>query len=228
MQGVIAARILPDNDARKYFAVHGMPIRPGLASVLLAARVPPSRFDRAPELAYFRPWFKRHARSTYVRYLSTHPDASISEPLQGLDQIIAPARSLPLGLNYFRPRGFQTVLPAPLVAVLYPQNAWVILLLMVLAPLAALALIRFRSNARLALVALVGLITTVPLAIVIWNGDQLGLDRHSLVIGLVARLSVLLVFFLALDASLPQHDSASVAVRRDAAFEEPIGLTTPS
>jgi hypothetical protein len=208
MQGVIAVRILSDADARDFFAAHGMPIRPGLAAALLANRVPPSRFDQAPELAYFRPWFKRHARSTYVRYLASHPGAAIAEPLEGFDQVITPARSLPQGLDFFRPQGFHTVLPAPILAVLYTQHTLPITFAMLVALLTALGLVRRRVNARPTLVALAGLIVTVPLAIVIWNGDQLGLDgdRHSLVVGLVARVSVLLAFLLALDAAFT-HDA---------------------
>jgi len=202
MQGVIAARILVDKDAREYFTAHGMPIRPGLASSLLSNRIPPSRFDEEADVAYFRPWFIRSARSTYARYLLTHPGNSVLEPLRSFDQVVAPTRALPIGLDYFRPQGFHNVLPAPFTSVLYTQRASAIIVPMILTTLIAVALIKRRLYPGPALVGLIGIVSAVPLAFVVWNGDRLGVDRHSLVIGLIARLSVLLVVLLALDAAL--------------------------
>lgn len=200
MQGVIAWRILPSPGALRYFEARGMPVRPGLQSALLVTRIPPSRFDEAPELAYFRPWFARHARSTYLGYLVSHPGATVGDPLRGLDQLVAPKRSLPLGLDFFRPQGFQTVLPGPVEGVLYSQDGVVVVAWMCLAAVAAFVLFDFGLATRLWLVPLLGLAATLPLSLVIWNGDQLGLDRHSLVIGLIARLSVLLLTLFMLDA----------------------------
>ena len=85
-------------------------MRPGLQDALLSTRIPPSQFDAEPTLAYFRPWFEDRARSTYLSYLVSHPSVSLSEPLSNFDLLIAPKRSLPLGLDYFRPPGLTETL----------------------------------------------------------------------------------------------------------------------
>jgi hypothetical protein len=200
MQDVIAQRVLPVPGALRYFRAHGMPVRPGLGAALIANRVPPTRFDNAPRLAYFRPWFKDRARQTYLGYLLRHPAVSVGTPIRRLNVLLAPSRPPPYGLDYFRPRGYRDPLPRLLIRAFYPQQGWAVLG----ALLAALVLAAGLWRARLAevewLVPSLLLLAAVPLAIIVYDGDAIGIDRHSLLVGLTARLGLIVLGLMFLDA----------------------------
>jgi len=215
MQSVIAENVIDEPTALDYFVARGMPVRPGLQDALLSTRIPPSQFDAEPALAYFRPWFEDRARSTYLSYLVSHPSVSLGEPLRNFDLLIAPKRSLPYGLDYFRPPGFRDALPGPIAGVLYSQKGWLVGAAMLLAGACALVFWRLGDAERFWLVPAFGLIATVPLALMVWNSDPRGIDRHALPVGLVGRLSLILLVLFMLDAVLarPRLGRARVSIR---------------
>jgi len=200
MQDVIAERILPVPGALAYFRARGMPVRPGLGAQLIDNRVPPTKFDDAPGLAYFRPWFHAHARRTYLGYLLTHPDVSLGKPLRGLDFLLAPSRAPPYGLDYFRPEGYRDPLPRLAVRALYPQHGWAVAAALAAALAAAAAFWRAGLAGPVWLVPALLSAAAVPLAVVVYAGDAIGVDRHSLVVGIAARLGVIVLALLAADA----------------------------
>jgi hypothetical protein len=200
MQDVIAERVLPVPSALRYFRTRGMPVRPGLGPALIANRAPPSSFDAAPELAYFRPWFNGHARQTYLGYLFTHPAVSLGKPLRGLDVLLAPTRPPPYGLDYFRPRGYRDPLPHVLIRALYPQQGWAVLGAIVAVLALAAALWKAKLGEAAWLVPSFVLLAAIPLAVIVYNGDAIGTGRHELVVGLTARLGVIVLGLLMLDS----------------------------
>jgi hypothetical protein len=59
-----------------------------------------------------------------------------------------------------------------------------------------------RVAQRFWLVPAIVLASTIPNALFIWNADALGRDRHSLLIGVLGRLSVWMLLLFAVDAYL--------------------------
>ena len=214
MQDVIAQRVLPVPGALRYFRDRGMPVRPGLGAALIANRVPPTKFDNAPRLAYFRPWFEDHARQTYLGYLLTHPGVSVGKPVRRLDILLAPSRPPPYGLDYFRRKGYRDPLPGLLIRAFYPQQGWAVLAAMIAALLLAAGFWRARLAEAVWLVPALLLLAAVPLAIIVYNGDAIGIDRHSLLVGVTARLGVIMLGAMLLDAvSLAADQTRSRATK---------------
>lgn len=200
LEDVIIKRVLPVPAALHYFRARGMPVRAGLEDELTINRVPPNKvLDQAPGLVYFKPWFVQRARSTYVRYLLTHPDASLTTPIRRLDFLLAPPRGPPAGLDGYRPPGYRDVLPRLLVRALFPEMGWAVLGAIFGALTLALASWRAGHADRTWLVPALMLISTVPLAVIVDNGDAIGTQRHALVVAITARLGLILLglFFLA-------------------------------
>jgi hypothetical protein len=201
LEDVIMQRVLPDPTALQYFRARGMPVRAGLGNELSINRVPPTKVvDQAPELAYFRPWFATCARSTYLRYLVTHPDASLGEPLRQLDYLVAPPRARPYGLDGYRPPGYRDVLPHLAIRALFSENGWAVLGAMIAALTLAVASWRASYADRTWLVPALMLISTVPLAVIVYNGDAIGVQRHALVVAITARLGLIVLGLFLVDA----------------------------
>jgi hypothetical protein len=204
LEDVLMKRVLPVPSALRYFRARGMPVRAGLEDELSINRVPPQKVvDRAPGLVYFKPWFVKRARSTYVRYLLTHPDASLTAPIRQLDFLLAPPRGPPAGLDGYRPPGYRDVLPYLLIRTLFPQMGWAVLGAIIGALTLVLASWRAGYADRTWLVPALMLISAVPLAVIVYNGDAIGIQRHALVVAITARLGLILLALFFVDAVWP-------------------------
>lgn len=199
LAAVIAQRVLTDPEHTAWFRDHGMPVGSDMRTVIFRSRVPPAKFDETPELAYFRPWFRSQGRRTYARFLITHPGYSIAEPVRNLPNMTAPIGPTPLGVDFYRPPGYRNALPSFARTVLYPNDGWVIVGWMLVALVAVLALWRLRLARLFWLVPTLCLLSTVPHAILVWDGDWVELARHSVLVAILLRLSLLLLVFFVLD-----------------------------
>ena len=85
---------------------------------------------------------------------------------------------------------------------------------MLLAGACALVFWRLGYAERFWVVPAFGLIATVPPALMVWNSDPRGVDRHALPVGLLGRLSLILLVLFMLDAVLarPKLGRARVSV----------------
>ena len=201
----IATNILPDPQATRYFVDRGMPLSPDLANLILYNRFPPSHYYKVPQLAAFRRWESDRGATTYARYLLTHPDVSLGEPLRNLDLILAPSRALPLGLDYFRPVGFRDALPSGVEDILYPSQGWLLLAWLVIVAIVALYVAVAGLAHRVWIVPAVLVASTIPNGLFVWDVDSLGHDRHELIVDVLARLGMWILALFVADACLARY-----------------------
>jgi hypothetical protein len=186
----IDKRVMLDPTALAYFRAHGMPTRPGLSSVLYEnTRTPTVSFNAAaslrvdPRLHYFLPWFLRHGRATYTSYLIDNPAASIGVPTRRFPLILSDA-----ALGGYRTPGFRTP-PSFVEHLFYPSSGnHMILLELCLGAMTALGLSR-RIFTRGWTLPLGLMLSALPLAILVWDGEPSEVPRHALLIGISSRLA---------------------------------------
>ena len=165
-----------------------MPFRPDLSAVIFGdtrSPLPASTFENDPRLARFMPWFLAHSRATHRSYLLTHPRTSLVEPLEKYPQILSAS-----GLETYRAPGFRTP-PEFVEAIIYPGSGsqiatWAVLL-------CAIALLGM--VARLArsswIIPVTLMIASLPLAILLWDGEPSEIPRHGLLVGISARFGLI-------------------------------------
>jgi hypothetical protein len=197
---LVDERVLGDPSALAYFKARGMPNPPGLRVHLFADRVPFSRFARDPVVAPFRRWLLAKSRATYLSYLISHPDASLRTPLSRVGQLNSAG-----GLNWYRPAGFRTVLPAPVERLAYLPGGGVALLW----SLIACAIAAVAAAARLArsswMIPVVLVLLTVPHAILVWDAEPREVARHALMVGVLDRVGLAMLVVLVGDALLSRR-----------------------
>jgi hypothetical protein len=187
----IDKRVMLDPIAFAYFRAHGMPTRPDLSAVLYEnTRTPTVPFNpavslrRDPRLREFLPWFLQYGNATYRSYLIDNPAASLGVPTRRFPLILSDA-----ALAHYRAPGFRTP-PNALEHFFYPSNGkHLILLELCLGAFAALGLSR-RVFRREWIVPLGLMLSALPLAILIWDGEPSEVPRHALLIGLSSRLAL--------------------------------------
>jgi hypothetical protein len=226
---VIGQRVLTDPARLQYFKDHGMPVTPALLQ--MAGEYAPGRggaFYRSPELAGFRRWLVDEGTSTYASYLLTHPGQVAKAFADDPRAMIFADETLPESETGGAIR--ETVrdfVPEPLRRALLASSAFSLLLWVALGGAAAYFAVTHVPR-RTWLVPLALLASTVPHMLVIWNGDAQELQRHSLLVGVVGRLGILLLLLLALDS--PRRERLPAIRRRHPAQEaapaetrEPVG-----
>jgi hypothetical protein len=202
---IIAGRVLHNDEARAYFVARGMPVRPSLEQDLWSSRVPLSRYETDPSLAYFRPWFKRRGRAVYRSYLVSHPHEALVEPVKNLPSLIAPSGDVndlqALPIDFYRPQGYRDALPKPVARFLYLNQGGVLIAWAAIALVTAATLAWFGVARRVWIVPAVTLASTIPHAIVVWDGDPTSLGRHALLLAVLMRLSLVLLVIFIVDAA---------------------------
>ena len=204
LQTVIAQRIAADPQELEYFRQAGMPVDSRFLALARESRLAtgadplPHPGSDDPRLRAFHRWLFRHGRSTYIRYLVSHPHAAI-RPLGDLRSILLHPR-----VERYRSPGSPAPL-SPLADALYPRDPLRPVAYLAVAVLAALAAAA-RGGARwewivpLALIAL-----SLPLGMFVWLADAREIDRHALLAGLSLRLGSLLLLLMAVDALLERR-----------------------
>jgi len=135
----------------------------------------------------------------YARFLLTHPGYSIGKPIRNLPLMTAPTRAGELGVDFYRPPGYREILPRFVQAIFYPKDGWVIVGWMLTALAVVLALWRMGLAQLFWLVPTLGLLSTVPHALLVWDGDWVELARHSVLVAILLRVSLLMLVFFVLD-----------------------------
>ncbi len=198
---VIGQRVLTDPDKLSYFQDHGMPVTPALTQ--MAGQYAPGRngtFYRSPALARFRTWLVDKGTSTYTGYLLAHPAQAVkaftADPRAMLfaDEDLAERET-----NNAVREPVRDFLPGP-VERLFLDRSVLSLGLWLLLGGAAVFLAFTREPRWTWVVPVATLVSTVPHMLVIWNGDSQELQRHSLLVGVMGRLGILMLLFLALDS----------------------------
>jgi hypothetical protein len=153
----------------------------------------------------------QHGRATYASYLIDNPAASIGVPTRRFPLILSDA-----ALVSYRPTGFRTP-PKAFEHLFYPSSgSHMILLELCLGALAALGLSR-RIVTRDWTLPLGLMLSALPLAILVWDGEPSEVPRHALLIGISSRLAFWLGCWLVAAPVLaalckPRHSVSKTAV----------------
>lgn len=184
---VIVWRVLPEASVREAFEARGMPQLPGLR-----AKRARKAYDRDQSLAPFFDWLARSGKSTYVRFLLSHPGYLLGRPAPELGALLgseladyAPRRSPPL---------------APTLADAPWQGAywWLQGLLACVLTVAVLVVPALRRT-PLALLGALSALLAYPHALVVFHGDAMEVPRHGLQVALQLQLACLLLLLAVAD-----------------------------
>jgi hypothetical protein len=187
---VIDRRVVKDPAEFRYFRDHGLP----------------------PRQKEYRPrnyveWGRHHARSTLAGFLITHPQKAIRAVVRDRDQVIDVSY-----LVHYRSRQARTILPEPLAELAFPPSFESVLFWLVVIGVAAAYVARRHGAWRIWLVPVLLLAFQPIHAFVVYHGDAWEVSRHSLLVGVLTRLSVLLVALFALDALLSRRGAGGTGV----------------
>lgn len=186
LTAIVAERVATDPGRLAWFDDHGMPIPPdGDLS-----------FTSLDSDAAFRDWRAGPGRSTYARYLVTHPWYSLTEPL---DDLVSVRRSYgdepaPEVVMLSPPDGYgaaRQIIPEPVEQILFdPGSAGTVLSL--LAAVGVASLIRRRDRDGRWMLALGTMAISVLSMIVGWHGAAPELNRLALVAAVSLRIGLVL------------------------------------
>lgn len=157
-----------------------MPLVPNMRRRLFAGRLTLRALDEDPEFAQFNDWLRTRGRTTYERYMVTHPRLSIEQPLREVPTTLS-ANGLGLASG-----GLLVKLGALLLGV------------------TLLAWIQGWLRRESLLPALL-LVTAIPNALIVWDGEPTSIARHALQASVLARLGVLLAAIFLLDMYLSRQ-----------------------
>ncbi|MFL5952743.1 MAG: hypothetical protein ACJ76I_01360 [Gaiellaceae bacterium] len=193
----IDKRVMLDPVALAFFRERGMPAHRDLSAVLYSdTRSPSVPFNAAatlrrdPRLAYFLPWFMEHGNETYKSYLLHNPAASIGVPTRRFPLILSDA-----GLDTYRASGFRA-LPTVVEHLVYPSSGRNMILLELSMGGFALLGVSRRIFTRSWVLPLGLMLSGLPLAIFVWDGEPSEVPRHALLVGVGSRLGLWLGCFI--------------------------------
>jgi hypothetical protein len=160
-----------------------------------------------PALGRFREWVVDQGRHTLITYLLTHPDRALSPVVHDAETLFAAdtpssGPSSNDSISSYRPRGADPLLPAPLAAAVYPPSVVAVLVWLGAVIASAAWLIRRGAARAIWLVPGIALLLQVPHAAIVWHADPNDIPRHALEVGVMARLSLLLLTIFLIDAAL--------------------------
>jgi hypothetical protein len=201
----IVVRILGSTMATDYFVARGMPYDAPVRE-LHTHYNNQGDLDTAPQYFLFRTWVMDHGRSTYARFLATHPGWTIGKPFADRTRLLTP--DLPYGvLHHDEPRGGFRVIGA----IAFPENI-VLVEVWIGAALVAATMLWRRRYRRDALAAVgVLAVLVVPAYLAAWHGDALEADRHSLSAAVQLRIVLWIITAMTLDAVVSRSGGQAAA-----------------
>jgi len=190
----VGMRILPSPEKTAYFAERGMPVTPALMERReKKAWTDDWAFFNDPRLQQFRDWLYAHGKSSYMRFLLSHPALTLQEPLRHSEELLSSE------LRDYAPRSFVSILSEPLAEVVYSKR-WAVLWTWVAAIAVGFVLglkLWTRNVAFLVPLALTMLV--YPQAVVTWHGDPNEIGRHGLEAAVNLRIGLWLLLLFAAD-----------------------------
>ena len=158
--------------------------------------------DFDPKMAPVRAWIAAHGRTTFLKYLISHPDRTFVEPLRRVDSLINGSN-----LEYRYPNHPKEPIPAAIANIsgrFYPHRAallWWLGLIFAISLVAEWRQPGLHGGIWWVWAALA--VSIYPLMVVIWNGNPLEIERHAAQIGIQLRLAGLVSVVLLLDRLAP-------------------------
>jgi hypothetical protein len=155
----------------------------------------------------FQDWLLDSGRGTYASFLATHPLEALASAWRNRDALMSPPA-------YGQGR---SAVPAAVQDVTYPPS-FTALMIVFLAVVAVAAFAGTRGRASIIWwVPGVLLVLTVPHALFVWLASAREVERHALLVAVLARLGILILFLFAIDAlfAIRREASASPASGED-------------
>jgi hypothetical protein len=207
MLDIIGRRILPDPEATRYFAAHGMPMNADVRGMsgefAYQGHHTYQQFIADPQLDAFRQWLAAHGKNTYLRYVLSHPGSAAHDVWQDRADLFAAFgyRQDPYPDTRYTPDlpadqalAYDTSLPPRIPLV----SAYLVGGVGSLAFCLAAALRRDRHALSLFMLT-TALFAIIPLfAFVVELGDCMETARHAVMIPELAVMVALAVLFFAL------------------------------
>jgi hypothetical protein len=190
----VGLRILPNPERTEYFVQAGMPVTPVLMGRAgKKAWTDDWAFVDAPELEEFRQWLRARGKTTYMRYLLSHPAMTIQEPLRHPELLLAPE------LRNYAPAGFAPILHGTLAETIYARK-WALLWIWAAAIAFGWALGSRIWKHNILFVLPMGLIfLAYPHAVLVWHADPNEIARHAFRAGVHLRIGLWLFILFATD-----------------------------
>ena len=193
MLDVIGTRVLPNRGQLAFFRSAGMPT-PSVLLSFSGQDIPRQLVDSDPRLAPFRHWLLTDSRQTLAEYLLLHPGYVIRSLYQDDSDLLDPR--LTAG---YRATGTSAVVPEAVTNVLYPPWPTYVAVWFVLLIPAAVVLARRRAGGIWVLPAAI-LLLQIAAMVETWAGGPDEMPRHAVTVGMLTKLSLLLVTLFSFDA----------------------------
>lgn len=185
MVDVIAHRVLPSPALARYFEHAG-----------LAPHTDWTQSD----------WIDQSARSTYARYLLTHPSYALLQPFSGHQQALWSSSDNTVSLldpstAPYNDNVSHRPIPLPDRAqgLVFPHGLTALFALVALSLIASLAAAARGRLQQESWVLLGVLLTIYPQLVLVWHMSGVEVDRHALTGAVLLRLSALILLLLAVD-----------------------------
>ena len=187
----VGLRILPSPEWTAYFAELRMPVTPALMQRREKKAWSDNwAFFKDPALQQFRDWLYAHGKSSYIRFLLSHPALTIQEPLRHTEELLSSE------LRNYAPDNFTGILTGTLAEVVYFKKwalAWTWAAAMSVGFVFGL---RLWTRNIVFVVPLALIVLVYPHAAIAWHGDPNEIGRHGLEAAVNLRLGLwLLVLF---------------------------------
>lgn len=196
---ILHDRILPSDSARQFFLEKGMPLGELPSELYSTDR---QTFVRsAPQYPQLLEWIDDYGRSTYFRYLIANLPSSVISAAQHLPDMVSPQSPYfyaSLRLSY-------PSWASAISTLLYPDSVWLVLLSSVIGSFTLSYLVISHSLNLHLLLPVALLITSIPLALVIFHGDTIELSRHAFQVAVQLRLSFIISLLAIFDLFLNQE-----------------------
>lgn len=186
---VFSARILPVDKFVRFFEERGLPADAITQEMYLGRSVLLSQLNENQEGRRLKDWIELNGRSAYIQFLISRPVQTLGKPLLRALSMVSPDSS-----EYRLPQRPDPVWAQAISGVFFPRSME-ILALLVIVSVVALVLAPQRHGAEPLLFAAIGLLVLAyPLALLVWHGDAIELERHSYQLALQVRLAAWLLF----------------------------------
>lgn len=202
----IGKRVLPSEQAVRFFEGCGMPVTPEL--MRLAGEFANGQ-DRAfyndPALEGYRIWLHNSGKSCYIRYLLSDLPGNAASVIGQFGFLMEYEK-----IHTALVPGYDPVIPFFLEGFVYPVNS--ALWLWIFVTVVALFLVwrkRWLDDPILGIYVLLCLLI-FPHLFVTWFGDAMAPERHSLSVGLQFALSVWFVILLSLDRMIGRSTAGGI------------------
>jgi len=210
----LALRILPDPQARQYYAEAGLPINQDLLVITdMKGFDYHDYLDFDPRMESVRDWIQQRGRTIFLESMISHPSQAFLEPLRQNNKLINGNN-----LEYRYPKYPQQPVPSRishLTEKFYP-NAPVLLFGLGVLIVASLYLDWHISSQHQEVwwVLASFIISLYPLMFVVWNGNPMEIERHAAQIGIQYRLAGLVALANLLDSAHPLIENAFAQAHR--------------